>query len=49
MGPSKRRRMIKRLVIVLNTAIWLCVGVRAQTFTAGGIVGAEYDYKILKG
>ena len=35
--------------IILGIAICLCACVRAQTFTTGGVVGAEYELKILKG
>ena len=44
-----RTAMTKRNIIVLSIAILLCVGVRAQTFTTGGVFGAEYELKILKG
>ncbi len=41
--------MIKKTVIGVIAVVWMCACSWAQTFTTGGIVGVEYDYKILKG
>lgn len=41
--------MIKKTVILLSIAVCICGVAHAQTFETGGVVGVEYDYKILKG
>lgn len=41
--------MNRRHVILFYIAVLWCVSVHAQTFTTGGVVGAEYELKILKG
>ena len=44
----EEQKMTKRHII-LCIVLWLCVGAHAQTFTTGGVFGAEYELKILKG
>ncbi len=38
-----------RRIFAIGIIVWLCGVTQAQTFSTGGVIGADYELKILKG
>ena len=38
-----------RSIFAIGIIVWMCGVAQAQTFSMGGVVGANYELKILKG